>query len=221
MTGIGPVPQAPRALPSVAPRSSEAPVGTATADFATLMRAAGQASPPVSSTGSVGQADRLAQASRRPDIEAALTQFHLARRVPSLPASRSGRCPPGTLANLPEPMDCDAAQGLSQPGVGVIASACVQAHEVDRCDAQRQDPLALQDGPCARELVDGVPVPCVQVVAEPTVAWPAGLGAWPFYPLAWHLLQTPRLRVWRRRPFFAAGGEPADENGGDCGGRRG
>jgi hypothetical protein len=169
----------------------------------------------VSSTGSVGQADRLAQASRRPDIEAALAQFHLARRVPFLPASRSGRCLPGTLENLPEPMDGGAAQGHMHQGIGEIASVWAQAHEVDRCDAQRQDPLALHDGPCARDLVDGVPVPCVQAVAEPPVVWPVAWGAWPFHPSAWHFLQTPRLRVWRRRLFDPAGGGPADENGGD------
>nr|WP_145552825.1 hypothetical protein [Variovorax boronicumulans] len=214
MIGIGTVQQTPRVLPSVAPRSSGAPASAATADFATLMRAAGQGSPPVISASSVGQADPLAQASRRPDIEAALAQFDMARRVPSLPASRSGRFPPGTLAGLPEPKDCDAAPVE-------IASACVQAHEVDRCDARRQDPLVLQDGRCARELVDGVPVPCVQAVAESPVVWPSAWGTWPFYPSAWYFLQTPRLRVWRRRLIDPAGGRPAGEDGGDGGRRHG
>ena len=82
MISIKPAQQAPRALPSFAPRPCGVPASTATGDFAALMRAAGQASPPVRSTGSVGQAEWLAQASRRPDIEAALSQLHLARRVP-------------------------------------------------------------------------------------------------------------------------------------------
>ena len=159
MIGIGQVQQAPRALPSVAPpRPMAGAPSTATADFAALVRAASQGSPPANATGSRGQAEWLAQASRRPDIEAALAQFHMVRRAPPSPASRTGRCPTGASANLPELTDCNASGGLMHDGTEEIASTCAQALDVDRCNEQHKDPLARQDERCVHDVVYGVSV---------------------------------------------------------------
>jgi hypothetical protein len=163
----------------------------------------------------VGHAEWLAQTSRRPDIEAALSQFLMARRAPSPSPSRTGKCPPATLANVPEPMDCNAAEGLSHEGTEEIASSCAQMHEIDLCDEQRQDPLARPYDPWGGDLVHGVSMPCLPAVAAPPAMWPQVWVAWPFYPSFQQPLPASRMRAWRRRFFYPSGDESADENGGD------
>ena len=160
-------------------RPCAAPASTATAAFASLMRAAGQGSPSVSSIGSVGQAEWLAQAPRRPDIEAAMAQVHIALRSPSSPASRTGRCQSGTAAKLPKSRDCNAADGLSQTD----ESICAQANEIDRSNRQRQDPLARHDDACGRGLVYGATVHCVPAVAAPPRRVAAGVDRVAFLPI--------------------------------------
>lgn len=215
MISIKPAQQAPRALPSFAPRPCGVPASTATGDFAALMRAAGQGSPPVRSTGSVGQAEWLAQASRRPDIEAALSQLHLARRVPSSSMSRTGRCPPKTSTNVPEPTDCNAAECSSHGGPEEIARPGTRARALDLCDKQHNDPLVRHHDPCGRDVVYGAPVACLSAVAAPPTVWPLLGGTWPFYPLVSHSLQAPRVRSRRRRFLHPAADEPERESDGD------
>jgi hypothetical protein len=180
-----------------------------------LLRAAGQGSTQVRYSGSVRQAEWLAQSSRRPDIEAVLAPRNIAGRAQSPSTSRTGRCPTGTSANWPEPMDCNAARGFSHKGTEEIASACTEAQEADRCDEKPQDPLARQDHQCGLDLVDGGPILCVPAVAAPLAGWPLPWIAWTFYPSFQHPLHTPRVRVWRKRFFYPSMDEPADESSGD------
>jgi hypothetical protein len=112
---------------------------------------------------------------------------------------------------LPKSRDCNAANGLSQAD----ESTCAQAHEIDRSDGPRQDPLARHDDPCGRDLVYGATVHCVPAVAAPRAVWPLAWIGWPFYLSFQHPLQAPRVRVWRRRFFHPSVDEPADESGGD------
>lgn len=223
MSSMGPVPQATRVLPHVLShqeaRPGGPPAGTATADFVSLMRSAGQGAPPASATGSVGHAEWLAQASRRPDITAALAQLHMARRVPSSATGSAARCPPGRLANAGGPTDCNAAAGLSRESAQEILRTCAQVDEVDRDDAQCKDLLVQQEDPCGRGWVDGVSGPCVSATPALPAVWPMVWVAWPFFPAAHHPLRGPRVRSWRRRNFYAIDDELAHKDGGD--GKRG
>lgn len=196
MTSISALPPVTSVLPNAAEAENNLRALTTSPDFQSQLK--DQSKPPLlppSPSSAQVLSESTANLSRRPDVEALLQLLAWRKNTFNVP-SKIARSVPGA-------------------GAEMINLTPADEHSTVLCPEPIEDPAAWRADSCGSDFIAEFPYGGGLNAAAIAVALSGSTLIWTPFETVRAPLQSPRIRIWRRRKPHSVEGQPPDQSGSD------